>query len=91
MTEETQIKKAVRDWLDWHGWFHFHLMAGMGVYPGAPDRIAVKGGRVVFLEIKAPGKNQSPAQYAFGMSIGKAGGEYHVIHDLDELETCLER
>ena len=86
-TEETQLKKAVRQWLDWHGWFHFHLLATLGVYPGAPDRIAIKSGRVVCLEIKAKGKKLSKSQENFAANWQAHGGEYYLVQDLDDLQV----
>ena len=50
---ETDIKHQIRDYLNAAGAFTFHLLAGMGAYKGAPDRIFVYKGVVVFLEIKS--------------------------------------
>ncbi|MEA2016249.1 MAG: hypothetical protein U9O59_06055, partial [Actinomycetota bacterium] len=83
---ENNIKKQVKDYLDIMGWFNFPLTAGIGSYKGAPDRIAIKGGRVLFLEIKKPvGWKQSDGQKQFQKDIEEHNGEYYLIRNLDEL------
>jgi hypothetical protein len=88
---ETEIKHQVKQYLDLKGWFNFHLIAGMGSYPGLVDRIAVKGGRTLYLEIKKPiGGKQSKNQRIFQERIEKAGGRYLLIKNLDDLIEALE-
>ena len=83
---ENEIKHLVKDWLSIKGYFHFHLLAGMGAYPGLPDRIAVKGGKVLFLEIKKPkGSIHSDKQIKFQENVEKAGGRYLLIKNLEDL------
>ena len=89
-TEETLLKRAVRQWLDWHGWFHFHLSAGLSSYAGAPDRIAIKQGRVVCLELKATQRKLSPTQERFAEIWRQQGGEYYVIYSLNDLKPLEE-
>jgi len=38
-TPENIIKKQVKDWLYWRGWFSFPLTQGLGAYAGAPGRV----------------------------------------------------
>ena len=83
---ENDIKRQVKDYLDLKGYFHFHLLAGMGCYPGLPDRIAIKGGKVLFLEIKKPkGWKHSDSQIKFQQDIEKAGGKYLLVRKLEDL------
>ena len=88
---ENEIKHQVKEYLDLKGWFNFHLIAGMGSYPGLVDRIAVKGGRTLYLEIKKPiGGKQSENQKLFQENIEKAGEEYFIIRNLEDLIKGLE-
>lgn len=87
---ENDIKRQVKDYLSIKGYFHFHILQGLGAFKGIPDRIAIKDGRVIFLEMKAPGKTQSEHQKKFQNRIEKAGGEYHVISSLEEIMKILE-
>ena len=86
---ETDIKNQVKDYLSVKKYFHFHVLQGLGAYKGISDRIAVKDGRVLFLEIKAPGGKLSDDQKDFQANIENVGGKYYVIHSLEEImEIC---
>ncbi len=87
---ENDIKRQVKDYLSIKGYFHFHILQGLGAFKGIPDRVAIKDGRVIFLEMKAPGKRQSEHQKKFQDRIEKTGGEYHVISSLEEIMKILE-
>jgi len=86
---EKDIKKQVKEYLNLDGWFNFHILQGLGSFLGIPDRIAIKGGRVLFLEIKKPGGKLSPGQIIFRDMILSHGGEYYMIDDLDRLIEVL--
>jgi len=82
---ENDIKKQVKQYLSLKGYFHFHIMQGLGAYKGIPDIIAIKNNRVLFLEIKRPGGRQSDYQKQFQANIEGQGGEYYLIRNLGEL------
>ena len=82
---ETDIKRMLKDYLDIKGWFNFHLMAGMGSYKGAPDMIAIKDGRVLFIEAKRQNGKQSEYQKDFQKVIELSGGEYVLAKSIDDL------
>ena len=83
--KENDVKKMVKQYLTLMEWFHFHILQGLGAFIGIPDRIAIKNGRVLFLEIKKPGGKLSPGQIIFRDLILSHGGEYYKIDDLDRL------
>lgn len=86
VTPETALKAAVKQYLSLQGWRHwYHLQSSFGVYPGLPDIEAIKKGRVVFIECKAPHGRLSPAQKAFKAMIEEAGGTYLVVRALEDL------
>ena len=87
---ETDIKKQVKEYLDIMSWFSFPILQSLGAFKGIPDRIAIKNGRILFLEIKRTGGKLSESQKLFQEKIEKAGGEYYVIHSLDELIKILK-
>jgi hypothetical protein len=88
---EKDIKHQVKQYLDLKGWFHFHLLAGMGAFKGCPDRVAIKNGQVYFLEIKKPkGSRQSENQKLFQERLEKAGCRYVLIKNLEDLIEALE-
>jgi len=89
---ENDVKLQVKQYLSLMGWFSFPLTAGMGSYKGSPDRIAVKNGRVLFLEIKKPvGWKHSDPQKQFQKDINDYGGEYYLIRELEDLIEALNK
>ena len=46
--------------------------------------VAAPGGRLVALEVKAPGRHPTPQQAAFGAMVQRHGGLYLVVHSLEE-------
>ena len=87
---ETDIKRQIKEYLDIMGWFNFPILQGIASYKGIPDRIAIKEGRILFLEMKRTGGKLSESQKLFQEKIENAGGEYYVIHSLDELIKILK-
>jgi len=85
MINENEIKRQVKDYLNIKGYFHFHILQGIGAFKGIPDIIAIKNGRVLFLEIKRPGGKQSEHQRQFQIFIEGHGGEYYIVKNLDDL------
>ena len=88
---ENDIKNQVKDYLDIKGYFHFPLTAGMGSYPGLPDRIAIKNGRVLFIEVKCPGGKQSVNQMAFQNDIWVKGGQYILVKCVEDLIKAINK
>ena len=82
---ETDIKRQIKDYLTIKGWFHFHVLQGMGAYKGIPDRIAMKDHRILFLEVKRPNGKQSEYQREFQENVEKHGFEYVVAKSVDDL------
>jgi Holliday junction resolvase len=90
LTPENIVKRQIKDYLWIRGWFNFPLMQGLGCYPGAPDRIAIKDGRVLFIEIKAPKGKQSLYQKRFQKYVSACGGEYLLAHSVEDVIKEIE-
>ena len=89
--KENDVKKMCKQYLTLAEWFHFHILAGLGSFLGIPDIIAIKKGRVLFLEIKKPGGKLSPGQIIFRDMILSHGGEYYKIDGLDRLIDIIKQ
>ena len=83
---ETEIRGDIRDYLRWTGWFVFYNLQGLGCYPGLSDLVAVKGGRVVYIEVKKPTGTQSEKQKNFQDNLEAAGGEYVLARGVADVE-----
>ena len=90
MTPETAIKKEIKDYLRVNGWFVFHLLAGLGCYPGAPDLIAINRGVVLFIEVKTETGKLSDNQAQFGIDLGLKQGCYIVARGYEDIIKYVE-
>ena len=54
---------------------------------GSPDIIVIKHGLFIGLEVKAPAGRQSPDQKEFERGVTEAGGEYHVVRTIDDVQV----
>lgn len=85
LTPETIVKKQVRGYLRIRGWFVFHVLQGLGAYPGISDFIAMKNGRVIFVECKAPKGTQSDQQKQFQRCCEVCGVTYILARSVEDL------
>jgi len=88
---ESDIKEQVKDYLNIMGWYHFPILQGLGAFKGISDRIAIKNGRTIYLEVKKPGRKQSPEQIEFEENITRQKGEYYLIKCLEDLIKAIGR
>ena len=87
---ETKIKHAIRDYLQVRQWFVRWNLQGLGCYPGMPDMTATKDGRTVEIEVKTSRGRQSARQMEYQDALEAHGGEYWLVHSLDELIELIE-
>jgi Holliday junction resolvase len=83
---ETDIRRQVTDYLQLRQYFCFYVLQGLGAYKGIPDLIAVKNGRVLFIELKTARGRQSDYQRKFQADLEAAGGEYVLCRGVDDLQ-----
>ncbi|MCE5285184.1 MAG: VRR-NUC domain-containing protein [Pelosinus sp.] len=88
---EKAIKRQIKAFLQYRGWFVFHILQGVGSYKGVSDFIAVKEGRVLFIEVKTTRGRQSEVQLQFEADIGRHGGEYLLARSLEDVAKGIER
>jgi len=89
MTPETLLKRDIKQYLGYHGWFCFHVLQGLGAYKGVSDMIAIKGGNVLFIEVKRPRGTQSEYQKEFERRVTEKGGKYVVVRSVDDLAEAV--
>lgn len=100
---EKDIEKKCLHYLNLNGWFAFKIDSvgartsdgtfikrqGRFTLRGISDAIAIKNGRVVFIEFKRDGGKQSQHQLAFQQAIERQDGEYWLIKTTEELKNRL--
>ncbi len=103
-TSEHDAQKAIIEYLKYDRdvyWMRNNSFAGKIMRPdgstgwvnnakkGAPDIVLCKNGLWIGLEIKCRGGRQSPDQKQAEADIRKAGGQYYIIHTIDDLTFVL--
>ena len=89
---ENDIKRQIKDFLKLKHIFCYHLLQGLGAYPGLPDMVAHIKGRVVYIEVKTKRGKLSLAQGFFQAECEEDGVDYWVARDVMDIEgrLCLE-
>lgn len=57
---------------------------------GVPDRICLKAGRVVFVEVKAPGRKPRPIQLRRMNQLAAHGFQTFVVDSIDGIKEVLD-
>lgn len=65
------------------------ILTGMGVHPGFADLMVISGGRVLFLELKAPKGRLRPSQKAFRDVVQAQGFGWALVRSLDDALGAL--
>jgi hypothetical protein len=82
---ETIIRKDIVKYLRGEGWFVFHNLQGLGCFPGISDLTAMRGGRIVWIEIKTPTGKQNHDQWDFEREVTTNGCEYVIARCVDDV------
>lgn len=98
-SDENNVQNAICEYLERRRHFFFRVNT-VGVYDsvrkihrnlpkyvkkGTPDIILIKGGKFYGLEVKDKGV-QSEDQRRFEIACKIAGGEYHVVRSIDDVQ-----
>ncbi len=65
------------------------ILTGMGVHAGFADLMVISGGRVLFLELKAPKGRLRPSQKAFRDAVQAQGFGWALVRSLDDAVGAL--
>lgn len=99
---EAEVERAVREFLELRGWVVYKTDAGEAarasrrrgvrgsLTPGAPDLIALKGGRGFAIEVKRPGGRLRPSQRMEHARLEAAGVPVVVAYGLEDVARFLE-
>lgn len=83
---ETKVRKEILEYLREQGWFVFPNTQGLGCYRGISDLTAMKDGRIVWIEVKAPKGKQSYEQWEFQQKVVQYGKcEYLIARSVEDV------
>ncbi len=87
--QERQIERKLKDAVKDRGGLALKFVSPGTV--GVPDRIVLApGGRVYFIELKAPGKSLSPKQVKMAAVLERLGHQVRVIDSLEKVKRFVE-
>lgn len=87
MTLEKHLESDIVDFADVRGWWSAKFTSP-GT-PGVPDRIFIRRGRHVFIEVKAPGEVARPQQERRIRDMRAHGAEVHVVDNMELARAIL--
>ena len=84
--KESDVQKGIKEYLTRFGWFCFKVhQQGFRVHKGISDLIAIKNGKVVFIEVKTDTGELSDDQARFMVDIQSKGGNYIVARSIEDV------
>ena len=96
---EGQIQASIVEYLRWRVGAGLFFWRGHPTGPtrtkpieenkGMPDLFVMRSGHLLGLEVKKPGEECSDDQLAWKRRLESAGGEYHVIVSVEDVERVL--
>lgn len=84
---ERTLEKKVKRMAEDRGWWCRKFVSPSN--RGVPDRVFIRNGRVVFIELKAPGKKPTPLQAKTIRDMQIKGAEVYVVDDYAEAAAIL--
>ena len=87
--KESDILGQVRQYLRLKGWLVYRMQQGLGAHRGFPDLVAVKAGRVLFVEVKTRTGRLSTFQEVFKQEIESQGLRYVVARSVDDVRALV--
>ena len=88
---ESEIAAECIEALERGGWLVRRIENRKRMKKGFSDSVAIKGGRVVFIEFKTAKGKQRPEQVEFQRDVEAHGGEYRIVRCLDDIVDLFKR
>jgi hypothetical protein len=76
--------KKINAWKEFRNWLYL-------CSEGTPDRFAIVGGHIIFIEVKQKGKKPSPEQLAKHEELRKAGAVVLVVDSFEDFREKLDK
>lgn len=84
---ESKLERKAKEWAEDNGWLTMKYTGEKGY----PDRIFIKEGVTVWMELKAPGRELSPMQHYRLRVLRDAGARAHWNNCLAGVQDTLNR
>ena len=87
--KESDIQKAIKDYLQVHGYFVVKIHQSLGSYKGIADLYAIKNGRHMWVEVKTSRGKLSDWQKQFKYDIEQHGGFWTEARSVEDIASIL--
>jgi hypothetical protein len=88
---ENDIRAAIKEFLELHGWWVWVNWQGPFSYKGVTDLTAIRGGEVWWVEVKRPGEQLRPDQARFKELMEEYGGNWLLAEGIEDVEFLCRR
>ncbi|SRR6266496_2946438 len=90
---ERDFLQQVKDLAGFSGWLAYHTLDSRGSDQGFPDLVLIRGGRVVFAELKSEAGKPSQVQARWLLGLAIAGAEVYLWRprNWSQIEAVLSR
>lgn len=85
---ESKVESDIRKYALKRGWWQCKFTSPS--LRGVPDRLFIRGGRHVFIEVKAPGEKATRQQQKRHEDMRKHGAEVFIIDNAEDAYAVLE-
>lgn len=85
---ESDIEADITDFAEVRGWWQTKFTSPS--LRGVTDRLFLRRGRVIFLEVKRPGEEPTPQQQKRMRDIKSHGGEVYWVDSLEQARGILK-
>lgn len=85
---ESDLEQEIRQYAERRGWLWLKFVSP--AYDGPPDRIGVRRGRHIFMEVKKEGEEARPLQLTVHDEMRSYGCEVFVVDTLEEAMEILK-
>ncbi len=75
--KEDQLLEAIRDYARLRGWLCYHTHDSRRSEPGFPDLVLVRGGRLIFAELKKEGEHPTKEQRKWLLQLDKVANNWN--------------
>lgn len=84
---EKDIERKACEWAKANGWLVYKFVSPS--HRSVPDRLFIKGGRVVFIEFKRSGGKLTKGQHREEVRLADAGAEVRVAYSVEAAKDIL--
>lgn len=88
VARESKVEKDIREYAEATGWWQAKFVSPSK--DGVPDRVLIRGGLVLWMEVKRPGEEPSAKQYLRMSEMKKHGANVCWVDNFESAKEWLD-